>query len=267
MNNKGFIFTLDAIIALTIFIIAASAFLFFSNPIGGSVISSANVYLEAESVLAAMDKSETFSNAFYQYQNGNISGAQQILQGVLQHYDREAKLSLYMFNSSRQPVGTITVGNVDSNEKIVVRKYLAYTLTANLPAMNGTTSRSDVESTHLGIPTTLVLCVYNMDPIKEMQNVGLSYTFSDKYGNPKSWSTIPTVQTITSIPRLTPPPGICRTFLLIVPLSTISDEYTAMGEVQGDYFPTFPPPATFTDFTLSRLNILMYGIAELEVGI
>jgi hypothetical protein len=159
MNNKGFIFTLDAIIALTIFIIAASAFLFFSNPIGGSVISSANVYLEAESVLAAMDKSETFSNAFYQYQSGHTLAAQAILLNVLQNYDRPAKLSLYMFNSSRQPVGTITVGNVDSNEKIVVRKYLAYTLTANLPEMNGTTSISDVKSTKLEIPTTLMLCL------------------------------------------------------------------------------------------------------------
>ena len=98
--KRGVIFTIDALIALSVFLVSASMLYgyFYEEP--SFALTGSGIYTKTENVLRTGDKSEMLSSAFNLYQKGDTTAAEQVLDLVLSASEFPTNLRIYSWNGT-----------------------------------------------------------------------------------------------------------------------------------------------------------------------
>ncbi|MDD5182349.1 MAG: hypothetical protein PHC66_04235, partial [Candidatus Nanoarchaeia archaeon] len=131
MNKKAIIFTIDALVAFSIFIAVIVAVYSLLTPDPQVSVQDSTIYMNSENFLRASDKAENLSQAFEQLQLNNIPQAEAIVQEMLGELPYPAEMRLNVYDGGNL-VNSLTVNEHDFETSIVVRKFLVLTLTENL---------------------------------------------------------------------------------------------------------------------------------------
>lgn len=245
--KKGVIFTIDAIVALSIFIVATIGFYSFfidTNPIG---ISGYNIYSESNNLFYALEESEIFSAIFHFYQKGMNDKAINLTRESISYINRPCNLYFYVFNNSKKEK-ILEVKDYDLDEFFVLRRYTVLTLTRGIEE-NGTNIKINISSIIPGNSELINLTLRN--PEENDWNVSIKlevYNLSEKM----NWSIVPPIVQAqvqaNSVKEFS--------FNLSVPKDAVVDEYYIMATVSGDYLETAVKP----------FNVILFGIVKIEVG-
>ncbi len=133
--KKGIIFTLDALLALAIFIAAVVGMYRFVSPTEPMDIISVNFYVEADNLLATSER--ILSNASCMYVGGSPEEAENYLEEAFQDFGRKFNLYLIILNETElknfdYPINyreraNIKIENYEMNEFFIIRRYLVLT--------------------------------------------------------------------------------------------------------------------------------------------
>lgn len=249
MNKKAIIFTVDALVAFSIFIAVTIAIYSLLTPKPEINIQNSAIYMNSENFLRASDKAEILSQAFEQIQLGNTSNATAIIQNMLSGLPYPAEMRLNVYDGGNL-VSSLTVNEQDFKTSIIVRKFLVLTLTENvgnygLPFINVTVNSSEPKM----LPFQVIMTS------DQDAHSGVVVMPDVRYDLVSvQWDVIPDMQVIEFPgPGVTLPP---LNFNVVIPPNAKIGEYqmfiTAMG---GGY----------NHAGYGHFNVIRYGIAELEV--
>lgn len=258
MNKKAIIFTLDALIALSIFVAVAIAMYSVLSPKPEINIQSSAIYMNSENFLRASDKAENFSQAFLNIQEGDTAAATAILQNLLEELPYPAEMRLSVYNESGNLVSNLTVNDQNFTTSIILRKFLVLSITENLATQNaqfmdinvGSSKVSDVQN------FDIVLKPDQTKPIPQQVNPVMPNVY-DAYGQPQSWTIMPTFPV--------PPEAyfadhqsqpVTLHYTMSIPSSASIGEYRMNAVAAG---------SNYNQIESASFNVITYGVIELEV--
>jgi len=258
MNKKAIIFTIDALVAFSIFIAVTIAIYSLLTPSSGISIQSSAVYMNSENFLRASDKAENLSQAFEQIQLGNNDTATEIIQSLLNELPYPAEMRLNIYDGGAL-TNSLTVNEQDFATSVLLRKFLVLSVTENLGQYGPPYITVNASSS---VPMAMPLLVL-MWSDTEASNVEVTPTVLDSNGQQTGWVVMPQ-SIIIEFPPFPPPPQQPPqqlSFTVIIPPNAMIGEYNM--SVQADNYGNFP---LYVHSGFGHFNIIRYGIAELEVG-
>lgn len=251
LNKKGLIFTVDAIIALGIFLTALFMFYSFflsdaNTPFG---LSGAGIYTKTDNYLYVEKIFESYSSVFNLYQKGDTTGADQLFELIRSQSGYPANMRMYVLNGSTLEK-IYDVSPNDFTEKFVFRTYNVYTITRNMPHQ-GTDVFVNAPSTLANKTTNVSVSIYN--PGGPLYNVNVQLQVYNYTNDLMSWTISPVSQTIGTISS-----GVNETvnFTVSVPEDAWVDEYYSKAIV-----------SVILQNGTDPFNVVRYGLVEMEVGI
>ena len=258
MNKKAIIFTIDALVALSIFIAVTISIYSILTPKPEISIQNSAIYMNSENFLRASDRAENLSQAFEQIQLGNTSNATAIIQGILSELPYPAEMRLNVYDESGNLASTLTVNEQDFGTSIIVRKFLVLTLTENIGKSGQQYVNVNIQSSE-PLSEQLTVAVWS-----EVEAINVRVTPNvydpDNPQQPLGWSIIPPFQMIEFPPFPPPPqqPPQILMFNVIIPPNAVIGEYkmNVLATNEGNYIHS----------GYNQFNVIRYGIAELEVG-
>ncbi len=241
------IFTIDALFALGIFIAAAIGLYSFFGETTTFGFAAANVYGYSDNVILSHDNAEIISKIVYEYQRGNLTGANTSFQQVLDRIGYPANGYIYLLEGS-QLIPILEIKNYEFDEYFVVRKYLTLTLTKGLNK-NGTNVVVTAPSTLANETIQINVQVNNPNPTPI--SVSITLDVYNETNDSLSWTISPTSYSIVV-------PGSSTSevnFDVTVPPDAVIDEYYAKSVVSGGLTETATDP----------FNVIRYGLIMMEV--
>lgn len=147
--KKGAIFTIDALLALSIFIAVLIGIYSHFGSTGTFGIVATNVYANVDSYIHSIEESEIFSNIIKLYQQNETETATNLLTSIAEasEYDINIYLLLFECEDIRNPdikmldyenENILKVAEFDFDEKFVLSRYLVYTTTNDSIQKQGT---------------------------------------------------------------------------------------------------------------------------------
>ena len=248
--KKGVIFTTDAIIALSIFLVALGAF--YSLFIETSVFefSGTNIYSSSNNLVITHDKAQSYSSAYEEYQQGDNTTAEMIINLTLEDFNYPANVKLYRFNGTELKK-VVEYGGNSFERNVVVRRYLVYVLTKSLSTNSGNLTVIS-PSTVLNKNITVNASMYNSLPVQASVNVSLKVLNST--GSEMSWNITPSSRELNNMPS-----GSTEdtSFVVEVPETAIIDTYYSKATATGD----------LTENATNTFQVMDLGMVELEAEI
>ncbi len=244
--RKGVIFTIDALLALSIFIAAAIGFYSFFPKSTTFSTSGINIYSFVDNSFFAYDNSEGISLAVREYQKGNITGAEKILSSFISYVDYPVNVEVYILNGSKLSK-ILEVREHTFDEYFVIRKYLVLTVTENIAKESGNVSVSAPSS--LANKTINITAIVH-NPKDTSINVNVSLEIYNSTDSEMSWTISPSSQT-TSV---APGGDSILNFNATIPYNAIIGEYYVKAVVTGDLNENATDP----------FNVIRYGLLTVE---
>ena len=262
--SKGVVFTMDAVVALAIFI--ASLFIFYSyfvtvEPFG---LRGAGIYTKADNFLSVEDSSEEFSKVLNYYQgadnktcNSSSLSYQQLANISANLTEYPANLRLYVYNDSTKSVDLVCnyAPNVFS-DKVILRRYvtLSLTRTSTIPPQNVTCG---INATRSNRTVPIWVTVFNPSPLP-LLNLNVSFVGIGNYTGPIGWMVMPPNWKLINI---TIPFGSNVTYFnLTIPSDAVVDEYNSLMMVYTYSHDLYA-------IGVCPFNVVQFGMVELEVGV
>ena len=122
MNKKGIIFTIDALIALTVFIVVVIVIYSMITPNQSANIQGSSIYANAENFLRAEDTGDLLADAFKEWQVSGASAAETKLRNILDDLDYRANMRVYQKDDQGNVIDRIMIEDYDFDSSIVIRK-------------------------------------------------------------------------------------------------------------------------------------------------
>lgn len=133
---KGIVFTLDATIALLIFISSTAIFYSFFTDTSSFGLRAPDSYADAQTYFAIYDENDeesilcSYSDMYRYHQLNDDNFALGCLNMISEVYDYENNMKLYVWTGGDFDE-ILSVGGNDFSEKIVTKRYLVFALTSN----------------------------------------------------------------------------------------------------------------------------------------
>jgi len=243
--SKGVIFTIDALLALSIFIAAAIGFYSFFPKATTFSTSGINSYSFVDNSFYAYDSSESISLAVREYQKGNVSGAEEMLNSLINYVGYPVNADIYLLNESGLSK-ILEVKTQNFEEYFVIRKYLVLTVTENLPKESGNASvsaPSSLANKTIGVNVTI------HNPKSSPIDVNVSMEVYNSTDDKMPWQ-ISQFQTTTINASKTS----TLIFNVTIPPNAIIGEYYAKAIVKGGLNENATEP----------FNVIRYGLLTVE---
>ena len=130
--SKGIIFTIDATIALGLFL--ASLFLFYSFFTEDSAfgLRGAGIYTKTDNYLYIEEVNEAFSSVFNLYQKGDNQTAYALLDLIRSQLEYPANIKMYLFELNNTTSKIFDISPNKFSDKLVFRRYASYSMTVGL---------------------------------------------------------------------------------------------------------------------------------------
>lgn len=267
--SKGIIFTMDATVALGVFI--ASLFVFYSyfvtvEPFG---LRGAGIYMKADNYLSAQEVNEAFSCVLRTNQTGNTTLANQLFESIRNASEYPANMWFYLYNEATGSVDLkwSSAPNIFS-DKIVLRRYAILSITSNVSPYN------PIGVLNLTANTTSVNRV--MDVPLSVTNPGTSTIYVDTklaiYFNDTNTASCAGSGTNTLVPgwvnspdtwtfNLAPGETQTHHFYVTVPDAAIGAYLVYANVTSSSYGPFYDAYSTYP------FNVVRFGMVEVEVGV
>jgi hypothetical protein len=254
--KKGIIFTLDAIIATVIFLIAVVmlySYLYSGNTF---LLGSSAMYTDSDDYLRTNEKGGYFSSIFKFFQEGNTLGAESLLNLVILEAPYHTNIKLYYWNITNLSLIKFTENaNYNFSDKIVLNKYLVYTLYRNLTPLIKSEVLVNASSFMWSNSTIVYVKVVNSGG-SNFVNVNLTPYVHDNNGNDVTFSTIPSDYTLENVTA-----GTNRTFSFQLELDDTLpvDEYIFGTNVTSE-------SGLSSGLSEDPFNVIYFGFVSMEVG-
>jgi hypothetical protein len=250
--SKGVIFTLDATIALAIFLASLVLFYSFFTTETAFGLRGAAIYTKSENFLFVEDLAETFSSVVNLKQSGQDAVADQLFELIRSQSEFPANLKLYMFEVDNTTTTMLDNSPNVFEESLLFRRYTVFTLTRGIPEA-GTDVDVNASTTTVNRSMIVQVGVTNSGGTTA-SSVLVELLVLNLTDDLMSWTITPPSQTIASIA-----PGATETvsFSVFIPEATVIDEYAARAVVGA------PINQNGTD----PFNVVRFGLVEMEVGI
>ena len=241
--SKGIIFTIDATIALGLFL--ASLFLFYSFFIEDSTfgLRGAGIYTKTDDYLYIEEVNEAFSSVFNLYQKGDNQTAYSLLDLIRSQSEYPANIKMYLFELNNTTSKIYDISPNIFTDKLVFRRYASYSITRGL-VHTGTDVNVSAPSTYVNKTINVSVTVTTTgSTIVQLQ----LYNSTDVQ---MPWTVNPTNLTFNA--------GTSTQYLNVtIPSNAWIDEYYAKA-IAG---------APLNQNGTDPFNVFRFGIVEMEVGI
>ena len=247
--RRGVVFTIDALLALSIFIGALIAMYgYFGAPVPFQ-FSGVNVYSQVDNYFYAYDNAEEISEVVKEAEVGNTTNAKRMLDNLINQTGYSSNVEIFVYNNGAlQKI--VESKNYTFDEFFVVRKYLVLTLDEGLTNKSGNVS-VEAPSSLAGKAIPVNVTVRNPTSSSISVNVSLSiYNSSDDL---MSWNIDSNTKSLT-VPANSQGKV---TFLVEVPSDTFIGEYRAYADVTGG----------LNEDAWDVFNVIKFGVIHVEVGI
>ena len=128
MNKKGIIFTIDALIALTIFIVVVIVIYSLITPSQSVNIQGSSIYANAENFIRAEDTADKLADAFKEWQVSGASAAEAKLRDILGDLQYRANMRVYQKDDEGNVLDAIEIVDHEFDSSIIVRKFLVLSI-------------------------------------------------------------------------------------------------------------------------------------------
>jgi hypothetical protein len=251
LNRKAIIFTIDAIIAMSVFL--ASTYILYSyfSEDPDTALTGSGIYTKTENLVRMVDKSELFSSAVNLYQKNDLVGAYAVMGLVHNVSEFATDYSVYLWNGTS--LNRILYSeDHDFSQKIVVRKMLVMTITQGGPK-TGSAVTTEADSSLLGTSITVPVTVRNTGgaPLTGLTARIDVYNVDDIVQN---WTIVPPSQ---SVPDVAPGGLQILNFQVNIPNNAYIDEYYVLANVTGP---------GFSQTGRDPFNVFAFGLVEMVVG-
>jgi len=247
--NKGVIFTMDALIALSIFLL--SLILFFSffkiDPIFG--IRGTNIYVKTDSTLFVAEASDTLSEIFRLYQLGHRDQAQALFNSL--EFEYPTNVELYLLNNTKFDL-ILKRGENKFIERLQFSRFLVFTINRSIPHL-GMNVNVSAPSSMPGRIIPIKVSIYNPTS-SDLVNAQIQLFIFYQDNTQLSWY-------VENNPRnLTLPVGVWtnQIFNVSIPSDALSDQYYAKVRV------THPQ---YINEGTDPFNIISFGLIKAESGL
>ncbi|MCD6575953.1 MAG: hypothetical protein J7K73_02220 [Nanoarchaeota archaeon] len=244
--RKGVIFTLDAVLALSIFIAASIGFYQFFSSTTTFGSSGANVYSYVDNYFGAYDNSEAISKIYKKYQLGNTTGALDDLKFLADEVGYPVNVEVYVWNGTSLNK-ELEVREHSFDEYFVLRRYLVLTVTEGLGSQSGNVSVSAPSS----LAGRNVSVVVNFSNPTTPGVFNFTLWVEDCAGSQVNWNITPKSQIV--------PVGVSTSvaFNVSVPSDAVVDEYVAVASVEE-------VGGGFQEERYDNFNVFRYGMLVVE---
>ncbi len=238
--NKGVVFTIDALLALSIFIAASIGFYEFFSQTTTFSSSGANVYTHVDNYISAFDNSEELSKIYREYQI-NSTNALILFTQLMNETDYPTNAEFLVWNGTNF-IKIMNVTNYNFDEKFLIRRYLVLSVTEGLGNKSGNITVRAPSS----LPGRDILVGVNVhNPTSSQLNVTLRV--EDKDGSNVGWNISPSNYLIVSDSNLS--------FNVTIPEDAVVDEYKVIANATG---------TGFSEEDYDNFNVIKYGMIVVE---
>ena len=246
---KGVVFTIDAILALAIFIGATFLFYSYFTDLTTFGMSGANVYSTADNLVDSFDKASIFSYMVYSYYVNDTNSTNAFLSYIKKNLPYPINVKVFVWDGNNLSM-IINNSSYSFEEFYVLRKYLVLTLDRGISS-NGTNVDIYINSSTPDVTLPFIVSVTNPTSTR-WNNVLVTPSIYDYNNTQLSWTITPSSFRIGEIS-----PGATRYayFVLSVPSDALIDEYYIKATVSGGY----------DEVAIKPFNIIRFGMVEMEV--
>jgi hypothetical protein len=241
--KRGLIFTIDALIALSIFIGAVIAmYSYFNEPLSFG-ISGVNIYSHVDNYFTAYDNAEELSRVVRDFYLGKE--VNESLKQLINQTGYDVNLGFYVWNgTSMKSLFNYTTKKFD--EYFIIKKYLVLTVDDGLSWNNSNNVNVSAPSSLAGRKIKVLVNVSS----SASYNNNLSLSIEDKDGNVLNWNIEP-----SSPVQLNGNTHVV--FNVSIPSDAMIGEYLAVANLSG----------SVNEIANNTFNVIKFGFLKIEVGI
>lgn len=250
--KKAVVFTMDAVIALAIFIASLVFFARFFTDTTFTGISDINIYSQSDNFLATIDGNNSQLDVYSNYINNNSND--QLLADILSTNSYQANIRFYLYNGSEME----EIASYEPHEfpqKLILRRFIIYSGPIEEPTFSASNvSISSVQSGFANSTLVAKLDIYNPGPNNWTGITGSADVTT------MSWTVTPS---FFNVPNLAPGQSYRTEFNISAPEDAAAGSY--VFETSVTYWDG--PLLMGAGYDNRTFHILRFGIAELEVGL